>query len=96
MLQIDVSRGEKVILPRENCTGSANSRGIWTGGTGFYQDGQDHLVNPETNPVNPVPAFCSQSSALLAGGRFDTRPHLRLPRLITIEFAVRRAGWFRR
>jgi hypothetical protein len=31
MLQIDVSRGEKVILPVENCTGSALSDGYLGG-----------------------------------------------------------------
>ena len=57
MLQIDVSRGEKVILPVENCTGSANFERI------FGQDIQDliridriHLVHPEKIPVNPVPS----------------------------------------
>jgi hypothetical protein len=42
MLEIDVSRGEKVILPVENCTGSLLSNGfldridkIGSGFTGF-------------------------------------------------------------
>jgi len=93
MLEIDVSRGEKVILPVENCTASALANG--------YLDRIDkiviriyriHSANLVKNPVNPVTAFYSQSRVLFDGGLFDKLRH-RFPRhWITIEFVGCRVG----
>src|ERR1044071_2953419 len=81
MLQIDVSRGEKVILPQKNCTGGR----VFRGSIG--------RIGPISS-IGPI-SFYSQLRALFDGGLFDKRRHRFLRRWITIEFAVCREASFR-